>query len=100
MTADWLDFAGTGVRVRYAEAFARGRLSLHRFGREWGELLGSLVPAPIPAREQGRLSVLRNECPHGSKVPGCSCDDFNCAKFGTRKTRRQCYSCLLEPEAE
>jgi hypothetical protein len=83
-----------------SQAWARERLSPARFGREWGELIRSLAPAPARPPTPGLAEALdlarrRRECPSGTKPPGCGCSDtLACSRTGREMTRRECYSCL------
>lgn len=69
--ADRADPAGTAARVGHARSFARSRLSLARFAREWGAFLRGLAPPRHRPMDPTRLALLAETCPSGSGPCGC-----------------------------
>jgi hypothetical protein len=63
---------------------------------------GTIATSPRPAvREEVRLSLLRNACPH-AKAASCGCSDLRQCSLGKGKDgiadRATCYACLRERE--
>jgi|GEM_PF-5408047 len=107
--ADLADVEGTRGRVERARRFARERLSPDRFGREWGEMLASLVPSkagprPRPSVDPSVRDKV-NACPDRGAIlsvslqpEGCRCGELSECRAGRGKepgkvTLRDCLDC-------